>query len=135
MSSTPKDVGPLFFNEQDRLRGGPAAELCAPAYRAIINANAALDLTGHQQFAKAFYSAFPDLSHTIEDIVADDDLVAVRLLLRGTHRAPFMGLAATNRSIAVFNNAILRVADGRVTELRAVFDQMTMMKQLGVLPS
>ena len=39
--------------------------------------------------------------------------------VRGKHQAPFMRLAATNRSIAFFNNVILRVADGRVTELRA----------------
>jgi predicted ester cyclase len=49
-------------------------------------------------------------------------------------QAPFMGISTTGQSIAVFNSAILRVTDGQVTDLRAVFDQMTMMRQLGVLP-
>lgn len=133
MPSTPKEIGLRFFKEQDRLRGGPAADLCAPGYRALINANPPLDLAGHQQFAQAFYAAFPDLAHTVEDTVAEGDRVAVRLLLQGTHQAPFMGIPTTGRSIAVLNSVIPRVTDGQVTDLRAMFDQMTMMRQLGVL--
>lgn len=47
----------------------------------------------------------------------------------------FMGLPATGRTIAVPAIAILRVADGKVTELRAVFDQMGMLQQLGAAPA
>jgi predicted ester cyclase len=43
-----------------------------------------------------------------------------------------MGLPATGRTIAVPAIAILRVVDGKVTELHAVFDQAGMMRQLGV---
>ena len=30
-----------------------------------------LDLAGHQQFARAFYAASPDISHTVEEVVGD----------------------------------------------------------------
>ncbi len=131
-SDTVKDLGPRFFAEQDRLQGGPAAELCAPGYTAQIGANPPMPLEEHQQFATMFYTAFSGLHHVIEDTVADREKVAVRFTLHGTHAGDFMGLPATGRTIAVPAIAILRVVDGKVTRLNAVFDQAGMMGQLGV---
>lgn len=125
-----KALGPLFFAEQDRLRGGPADELCAPDYTAQIGSNPPMPLAGHQQFAAMFYAAFPDIHHVVEDTIADEEKVAVRFTLHGTHTGDFMGLPATGRTVAVAAIAILRVASGKVTELRAVFDQAGMMRQL-----
>ncbi len=73
------------FAEQDRLRGGPAEELCAPGYAAHLPGVPPLDLARHQGFAAAFYAAFPNLRHEIELVVADGDRVAVRFRLYGTH--------------------------------------------------
>jgi len=129
-----KALGPFFFAEQDRLRGGPANELCAPEYTAQIGANPPMPLAGHQQFAAMFYAAFPDIHHVIEETVAEPDRVAVRFTLHGTHTGDFMGLPATGRTVAVPAIAILRVAAGKVTELHAVFDQAGMMRQLGGAP-
>jgi len=130
-----KTLGPLFFKEQDRLRGGPAEALCASDYTAVIGGNPPMNLEGHQQFASMFYSAFPDLNHTIEDTVAETEKVVVRFTLRGTHTGNFMGIPATGKPIAVSAIAILRLASGKVEELRATFDQMGMMQQLGVIPA
>jgi predicted ester cyclase len=127
-------VGRRFFAEQDRLRGGPAADLCAPSYTAHIAGNPPIDLAGHQAFARAFYAAFPDMSHTVDDTVADDERVAVRFTLRGTQTGDFMGIPATGRPVELGAMAILHVAGGRVTSLRAGFDQLGMLRQLGVLP-
>jgi steroid delta-isomerase-like uncharacterized protein len=128
-------LGRQFFAAQDRLRGGPDADLCAPTYTATIGGNPPMDLAGHQGFARMFYEAFPDLYHTVEDTVADEDRVAVQFTLRGTHTGDFAGIPATGRPITVSAIAILRVADGRVAELRAAFDQFGMMQQLGVIPA
>jgi steroid delta-isomerase-like uncharacterized protein len=127
-------IGPLFFKEQDRLRGGPAEAICAPTYTAYIGGNPPSDLAGHQYFATAFYQAFPDLSHTIEDTVAEPGKVAVRFVLRGTNTGDFMGIPATGKQIHVTAQAILRVVDGKVTELHSNFDQFGMLTQLGVIP-
>jgi steroid delta-isomerase-like uncharacterized protein len=121
-----------FFRRAGRLLGGPADELCAPGYTAQIGANPPMPLAGHQQFAAMFYAAFSGLHHVIEDTVAEADKVAVRFTLHGTHSGDFMGLPATGRTIVVPAIAILRVADGKVTHLHAVFDQAGMMRQLGV---
>lgn len=130
-----KAIGPFFFQEQDRLRGGPAEALCAPTYIAYIAGNPPLNLAGHQQFAKMFYAGLPDSKHIIEDTIAEGDKVVVRCILSGTHTADFMGIPATGKPIAVSMTAILRIADGKVTELHSVFDQLGMMQQLGVIPT
>jgi steroid delta-isomerase-like uncharacterized protein len=136
VSSAPNgDLGHRFFEAQDRLRGGPDPALCAPGYTATIGGNPPMDLAGHQGFGRMFYAAFPDLSHTVEDTVADEGRVAVRFTLHGTHSGDFSGIPATGRPIAVSAMVVLRVADGRVAELRGVFDQLGLMQQLGVIPA
>ncbi len=119
MSEPNRALGLHFFTMQDRLRGGPDPSLCAPGYTAKVNGNS-MDLDGHTAFAKAFYEGFPDLNHRIEDTVADEEKVAVRLVIEGTHRGEFMGMRPTGNHISLEVFAILQIKDGKVVELRAV---------------
>jgi predicted ester cyclase len=41
------------------------------------------------------HTVFPDYHHTIEQEMADGDMVAVRATARGTHQGTFMGMAST----------------------------------------
>ena len=127
-------LGPRFFAEQDRLRGGPAPELCAQSYSARIGSSV-MDRAGHEYFATSFYAAFDGLHHVVDDVVADDTRVVVRFTIRGTQTRPFFGIPATGKSIDVGAIAILQVESGLVTKLDAVFDEAGMLRQIGVLPS
>ncbi len=127
-------IGRRFFEEQDLRKGPLADELCAPGYTAYIPGSPPMDFEGHSQFGLMFYAAFPDLGHTIEDTIAEEDSVAVRFTLSGTHEGDFMGLPATGRRITVSAIAILRIAGGKVTGLHAVFDALGLMQQLGAIP-
>ena len=128
------ELGRRFFEEQDRLRGGPAPELCAPDYRATIGGNPPMPREGHEAFAVAFYAAFPDIRHTIEDVFATDDKVAVRFVLRGTHTGSFFGIPPTGRPVTVPAHVLMHVSGGKVTHLAGIFDEAGMLRQLGVLP-
>ena len=66
-------LGRRFFEEQDRLHGGPSPVLCAPTYSARIGGNPPMDLAGHEGFARAFYAAFPDIHHEVEQVIAEED--------------------------------------------------------------
>jgi steroid delta-isomerase-like uncharacterized protein len=125
-------LGARFFKAQDLLRGGPDPVLCTSGYEAQIGGNPPMSLAGHQQFARMFYAAFPDIVHTIEETVADEDRVVVRFTLRGTHQENFLGLPPTGKPIDIGAIAILRIEDGQVAGLRALFDEAGMMRQLGV---
>lgn len=127
------NIGRKFFSEQDRLRGGPAAELCTSDYQAWLGGNPPVDRQGHEAFAKAFYVAFPNMHHEVEDVFADGSKVAVRFVLHGTHTGAFFGIPPTNRDVKIAANVILHLHDGRVRKLFGVFDEAGMLRQLGAL--
>ena len=126
-------LGRRFFAEQDRLRGGPAEALCAPGYTARIGGAPPMSREGHEGFARGFYAAFPDLRHTVDDVFATGDRVAIRFTLAGTQTGPFFGMPPTGARVSVSANILMRVADGRVRELVGVFDEAGLLRQLGAL--
>jgi predicted ester cyclase len=128
-------LGRKFFAEQDRLRGGPAPELCADGYTARLGGNPPMDRAGHEGFAKAFYAAFEGMNHEIEQVIADESSVVVRFVLQGKHTGSFFGIPPTQKNVNVAAHVILRVRDGKVHELFGIFDEAGMLRQLGVLPS
>lgn len=127
-------IGRRFFEAQDENKGPLAEELCAPGYTAHLPGGPPMDFEGHSGFGSMFYGAFPDLHHTIEDTVAEEDSVAMRFTLTGTHEGDFMGVLATGRSVIVPATVILQISDGKVTELHGHFDAMGLMGQLGAIP-
>ena len=82
-----------------------------------------------------FRSAFPDFHVTIEDQIAEGDRVATRWTMRGTHEGEFRGISPTGKQITVTGIGIFRFSDGKVVESWDNFDQLGMMRQLGVIPS
>jgi steroid delta-isomerase-like uncharacterized protein len=81
-----------------------------------------------------FASAFPDLNVTIHDQVAEGDKVVTRMSFVGTHQNDFQGVPATGKAINLEGYILDRFIDGKIVEHRAMFDTMTMMQQLGVIP-
>lgn len=80
-----------------------------------------------------YLSAFPDLHFTIEDILAEDDKVMVRWTASGTHKGELMGAAPTNKQMTVKGVTISRIANGKIVEFWDSFDQLGMLKQLGLI--
>lgn len=134
-SQTNKSTAQEFFMEQDR-RGGPLApEIVAEDYVARIGGNPPMDFDGHSGFGVMFYQGFPDIYHTIDDVIGEGDKAVVRFTLRGSYTGDFMGIPATGKSIEVSAIAMLTFVDGKVAQLNAQFDQFGMMQQLGVIPA
>ena len=126
-------LGRRFFEEQDRLRGGPAPALCAGGYTATLGGNPPVNRDGHEGFARAFYAAFPDMRHTIEEVFATGDRVGVRFVLNGTNTGSFFGMPPTGREVRIAANVLMKVEAGRVTQLSGIFDEAGLLRQLGVL--
>lgn len=135
MSTQAKTTARTFFEEQDRLRGGPSAALCATGYAARIGSFPPMDFAGHEAFATAFYAAFPDLRHVIEEVIAEGDRATVSFRLQGTHTGSFMGQPPSDRPIDVACLALMNISSGKVISLHGEFDRLAMMQQIGALPS
>ena len=76
-------------------------------------------------------NAFPDLQFTPRAPVAEGDLVAVRLDVRGTHRGEFIGLAPTGRAMQTMGIIVERIVDGIIVEHWGYFDTLDLVRQLG----
>ncbi len=80
-------------------------------------------------------AAFPDYAVTIETLIAQGDRVVMHWTHRGTHRGEFLGVPATGREIVGAAVSIYQVVDGRIAEVRAMFDRAEVWEQLGLIPA
>lgn len=88
-----------------------------------------------RQLIRMLRTAFPDLHFTIEELVAEGDTVAGRVIMSGTHQGTFQGIPPTGRSFRQAQMHFVRFRDGKAVEHRAVRDDMGLMQQLGVIPT
>jgi steroid delta-isomerase-like uncharacterized protein len=125
------------FNEDVWGRGDEAAleELFAPDFvdHGALPSQTP-DREGHKQTLAAFRSAFPNLSVSTDDIIAEGDEVVSRWTARGTHQGELMGISPTGKEVTITGIDVLRIADGKVVERWAEYDSLGMMQQLGVVP-
>ncbi len=75
---------------------------------------------------------FPDLHLEVLASVADEGMVAQRIMFTGTHTGPFRGLPPTGRKVRFSGLEINRMADGRVAEHWFQLDSVTLFEQLGL---
>ena len=90
---------------------------------------------GVKQFFAMIRAAFPDVHNTIEDVIAEDDKVAWRSTITGTHQGTFRGIPPTGRSIRMTTMNILRIRNGKFVENWGEQDNLGLMQQLGVIPN
>jgi predicted ester cyclase len=90
---------------------------------------------GLKQAVLAVRGAFPDVMPELYELIAEGDLVAVRVEAGGTHTGePFLGVPAAGSSIRWKELHLFRCREGRIVEHRGVFDLLAIMQQLGVVP-
>jgi len=86
-----------------------------------------------RELAAAYRVAFPDLSITIEDQVAEGDKVVTRLRARGRHEGKLGGIPPSGNEMDVTAVAIHRIADGKIVEHWSDVDSAAMLAQLGLI--
>ena len=82
-----------------------------------------------------FLTAFPDWHGTVDDIIAEGDTVVNRWTGHGTHLVELMGIPATGKPVTLTGITIFRVAGDKIVEEWTEMNQMSLMQQLGVIPS
>lgn len=90
---------------------------------------------GVKQFFGDLHAAFPDLTFTVEQLLAEETLVAAHVRIRGTHTGgEIMGIAPSGRTIDFEAMDIIEFQGGVATAHWGVSDAVTLMQQLGALP-
>jgi steroid delta-isomerase-like uncharacterized protein len=76
-------------------------------------------------------TGFPDWHEEVQTIIAEDDLVASRVMSTATHSGSFLGVQATGRRIRVSEMFLFRLRDELIRECWAEVDMLGLMKQIG----
>lgn len=102
-----------IFNQR---RPEVAAEIYSPNFRNHgIHSDASLEVD--QGWARGEIRAFPDLRMTVVKTVAENDLVTILWIFRGTHaRAGYGGFPPTGTYMEFRGITIFRVVDGRIVD-------------------
>jgi steroid delta-isomerase-like uncharacterized protein len=74
-----------------------------------------------KQRVTAFSNAFGDIHYTIQDFIAEGDLVATNFSFGGLHRGEFAGYPATNRNVEIKGVHFARFVNGRIKKTWAGF--------------
>ena len=91
---------------------------------------------GMLDYFRLILSAFPDLRMGVEDLIASEDKTVARVKVTATHRGEFMGVAPTGSRVEMQLIDIMRFDDaGRICDHWGVADMLSLMQQLGVVPS
>lgn len=91
-------------------------------------------LAGLKPIFAMFQSAFGEIHVSVDDQIAEGDKLVCRNTFRGTHQGPFFGIPATGRRVTVTQTHIFRMAEGKLTEHWSNSDDLSMLRQLGVIP-
>ena len=94
------------------------------------------DMNGEQfkGLCQAYFSAFPDLHITTDDLFAEGDKVVKVWTANSTNKGDFMGIPATGKQIVVKGMEVFRIVDGMIAENWVVMDNLGMLQQLGIIP-
>ena len=121
------------WNAQDIQR---LAALYAPEYegRDVAQAEPERGPQGVIQTLARYLQAFPDLSFTLDEVIADDDRLALNWTVSGTHRGALMHIPPTGRAIEVKGVSIYTVANGKIVRGLFVWDVAGLLRSIGLLP-
>jgi predicted ester cyclase len=81
------------------------------------------------------YATFGNMRFTILDIIAEGDQVALHWRIDATHQGDYLGVAATGKQVTYQGIALLRIADGKIVEDIAYWDNLSILEQLGATPT
>jgi len=80
------------------------------------------------------HASLTDVDFAVEDLIAEEDRVAVLLTAGATVVDEFMGVPAAGKSYSIGEIHWFRLADGRIVENWHQHDALGLMKQLGATP-
>jgi predicted ester cyclase len=92
-------------------------------------------LEGLKETLTRLRRAFPDMHWRVEEQMAEDTRVLTRFRWSGTHQGEFLRIPPTHRAVRVWGMVIDRFEGDKVRSTRILMDTVSLLQQLGVVPS
>jgi predicted ester cyclase len=126
MPATPKDTETARRALEEVCSGGDLGAIPDVYHPEFVDHVNALEYRGHEGARRSvalYLALFPDPRFAVDEQVSEEDRVASRWTLTGTHRG---------RRVTLHGIVISRFEDGRIIEDWAASDTMEIPRQLGV---
>ncbi len=109
-------------------------EVLAPDYAYYLPSRSTKPMSLEEtiEMFKMLQKAFPDISWSMEELIASEDKVIIRFIEKGTHVGEFMGIPATGNKYETSGIGIIRIENGKIVEMRDEFDMLGLYQQLGM---
>jgi predicted ester cyclase len=134
MSEANKELTRRWFEEVWNKQNEEAIDLMfAPNGKAYGFPEPTSVLVGPESFKKIhrfFCGAFPDIRFTVQDIVSEDDMVAVRWSATMTHLGNELGFAPTMKRETLEGSSFLSIANGRIVDGRNYMELSALVQRL-----
>lgn len=111
-----------------------ADEILTSDFVSHVNGQDMPGAEGAKQLATAIRTAFPDLRITHHEAIVSGNRVAIRWTTDATHRGDYFGVPPTGKQIHVEGLDLFHIRDGKIAEVWIVFDNLSVMQQMGVVP-
>jgi steroid delta-isomerase-like uncharacterized protein len=120
MSDANKQLVQRWFDEVwNQGNAATIHELYPPEGKAFGFPNPTSTLTGPSAFAAAhrdFNDAFSNIHVVLDELIAEDDKVAVRWTATLTHTGDNLGFAATGRTVTLPGSTFVHIRNGKITD-------------------
>ncbi len=94
-----------------------------------------LNVDEYEETDRTLDGAFPGTRHSIDELIAEGDLVAFRYVARCVHKGEFQGAAPTGKAVNLTAIGMARVAEGKIVEAWIEADMLGFMMQIGAIPA
>ena len=86
----------------------------------------------YKVIVQKYIDTFPDTKTEQNDVIGEDNKVAIRWTTSFTHIKPYMGFSPSNNKVTVTGTSIYKFSEGKIIEVWINWDRLSMMQQLGV---
>ncbi len=87
-----------------------------------------------RQVIEKYLNAFPDLRFTPEELIIQENHIAIRWSARGTHKGTVLHIPPTGKVVTVCGVSLFTVEDNKIRRGRHIWDVAAMLREMGLLP-
>lgn len=82
-----------------------------------------------------FHTAFPDMTITVDHVLAEDDLVALAWTVTATHEGDWLGIPPTGTEATWSGKNVFQIECGKLVMSSSTSDHLSLLTQLGAAPA
>ena len=99
-----------------------------------LASSAVLNKETYKQMLTYGLPAYKDLSIDYNNIIAEDEMVMMRITVQGTHVGQMGNIAPTGNTVSFAEFFVFRIDNGEIAEMWGLRDNLSVYQQLGALP-